>query len=314
MPMTSATRLPVKDVPAGPGLGMAFACIGSAAILLVLALRRPAETLCDPVVGLPIVAFAVAQAIFIIGVGFLRRQGVSQLFAAAIPLAWSMMAGAVLVMRQCAGDVAAIGQGDAVFAGASVLGLFLMFHGMAMKLEKSALAGFLVVAALALVISLGWIKLMDGGPVQRTWNSWEAVNRVNDALVAFKAKTGKVPPSGESLDDAMLKIDQVLGGSVPRIDGWGRELEYVSDGKTYEIASRGAFGELGPVSTGAVRAFADDIVIANGVVVSWPESPCVSAEEAAAQADAKAAVEATKPKELPVPPGAIDKRHQRRRR
>lgn len=312
--MTPDTRVPVKTASGEQGLGIAVACIGAAAILLVLVIRRPPETLCEPVIGLPSAVFALAQAIFIIGLGCLRRLGVSQLLAGAIPLAWAMLAGAVLVMRQCAGDVAAIGQGDAVFAGASVLGLFLMFHGMAMRLEKSALPGFLVVAALALVVSLGWIKLMEGGAVQRTWNSWEAVNRVNDAIVAVKAKTGELPPSGESLDDAMRKVDQVLGGSVPRVDGWGRELEYVSDGRTYEIASRGAFGERGPASSGPVRAFADDIVIVNGTVVSWPESPCASDDVAAAEAAAKAAAEAARQKELPAPAGAIDKRHQRRRR
>lgn len=302
---------PPAGVSSGPGIALGVASLGVAAILLVIAARQPPETLCDPPLSLPIVAFAAAQAAFVLALGALRRAKLSGLLAATLPLAWALLSGATLALREAAGDYDAIGRGDLGLAGATVLGLFLMLHGLGMKLETSGSLAWLVVPVLTLGLSFGWLRVIEDGTPHRTWRSWDAVNVFAEGLATMEKTTGHVPRSDVSLEEVIAAIVPTHAKHLPRTDGWGRELEYVSDGKTWEIASRGAFGERGPISTGPVRGHADDLVLASGGILAWPESPC-GALDASQVEELRAPPPDGERDLLPVPPGAIDKRGDKR--
>jgi hypothetical protein len=64
------------------------------------------------------------------------------------------------------------------------------------------------------------------------------------------------------------------------LDGWGRPIEYWSDGTRYVLVSRGKDGETErdwrhpEEGAGGPRAALDaDIVLADGELVAWPGSP-----------------------------------------
>ena len=288
---------------AGPGIAVGIAAVGVAAILLVIAARQVPVTLCDPMINLPILAFAASQAAFVLALGALRRAGLPSILATTLPLAWALLAAATLALRESAGDVEAIGRGDLLMAGATALGLFLMFHGMGLKLDAAGTLAWLLIPVLAFGLSLGWLRVIEDGVPQRTWRSWHAVNQFADALTRMAAKTGHVPKSGGRLDDLIAELVPTHASSLPRVDGWGRELEYVSDGTTWEIASLGAFGE---------RGHADDLVIASSGILSWPESPC-GALDLEQVRELREPPSSGEPEMLPAPPGVIDKRGEKRR-
>ncbi len=60
-------------------------------------------------------------------------------------------------------------------------------------------------------------------------------------------------------------------------DGWGRPLLYRSEGTGYRLWSHGKDGRFGgpsgTPSRGAVTSFEDDLVLANGSFLAWPEGP-----------------------------------------
>lgn len=295
----------------GPGIAVGIAALGVAAILLVIAARQVPVTLCDPMINLPILAFAASQAAFVLALGALRRAGLPSILAATLPLAWALLAAATLALRESAGDFEAIGRGDLLMAGATALGLFLMFHGMGLKLEVAGTLAWLLIPVLAFGLSLGWLRVIEDGVPQRTWRSWHAVNQFADALTRMAAKTGHVPKSGGNLDDVIAELVPTHASSLPRVDGWGRELEYVSDGTTWDIASLGAFGERGPLGTGPVRGHADDLVIASSGILSWPESPCGALDLEQVQ-ELREPPSSGEPERSPAPPGVIDKRGEKR--
>lgn len=302
-----------KTQGGGPGIPLAVASACVALVLLALAMRDLPETICDPKVSLPVLAFAAAQAAFVLALGAFRRAGLPRLFAGTLPLAWALASAAVLALREAAGDVEAIGRGDAFMAVATALGLFLMLHGMGLRLETSGQAAWAVVPVLALGLSFAWLRVVEDGTSQRTWRSWNALTDFADALASAQ-KAGGVPRGDATLDEVIAQLVPTHARALPRVDGWGHELEYVSDGKTWELSSLGAFGEIGPTSRGPVRGHADDLVVSDEGVLAWPESPCGSLDETQVQ-ELRAPEPATaEPALPPAPAGAVDKRNEPRRR
>jgi general secretion pathway protein G len=60
--------------------------------------------------------------------------------------------------------------------------------------------------------------------------------------------------------------------SLPRIDGWQRAIRYAGQGLEYTLLSYGRDGiEEASLTLGPTTDFDDDIIIANGVFVQWPE-------------------------------------------
>ena len=300
------------EAKGGPGIALGAAAMGVAAILLVIAAKRPPESICDPMISLPVLAFAVAQAAFVLALGAFRRAGLGPLLAGVLPLAWALLAGAALALREAAGDFDAVTSGNLVMILGTVLGLFLLSHGIAMKLETAGSLGWLVGPVLALALSLAWLRVVEDGTPQRYWRSWGAADTWGLALGRMEKETGGVPRSDADLAAVIAALEPTFAKDLPRVDGWGRELEYVSDGKTWEIASLGAFGERGPEGTGPVRGFADDLVVSNLGYVSWPEQPCGGVDAAEIQELRTEPPPDGEPDKLPVPDGVIDKRNEKR--
>ena len=107
-------------------------------------------------------------------------------------------------------------------------------------------------------------------------------------------------------------LEPTYGKNLPKRDGWGHEMRYSSDGESYELRSLGAFGVAGPAYSGAVRDYADDLVMRNGALMSWPDGKCTGT----GTVPPGGPTGATGPTELPPPtnvPGIIDLRHEKRR-
>jgi hypothetical protein len=182
---------------------------------------------------------------------------------------------------------------------------------MAMKLEGAGRIAWVAGPLVALALAFGWLRVIEDGTSQRAWRSWKALNAAADAVAAMQQATGKLPAAG-SFEDVARQLEPTHARDLPRVDGWGRPLEYVTDGATWELASRGAFGEPGPVSLGPVRAYADDLVLASGGIMSWPESPCGALDEARIE-ELRTAPPDGERDLLPAPEGAVDKRREPKR-
>ena len=59
---------------------------------------------------------------------------------------------------------------------------------------------------------------------------------------------------------------------LPGLDGWARPVLYEASGLDYTLTSYGADGiAQSTLILGPTTAFADDIVISNGIFVQWPD-------------------------------------------
>ncbi len=61
--------------------------------------------------------------------------------------------------------------------------------------------------------------------------------------------------------------------TLPYLDGWRRAMLYNSEGLNYTVRSNGSDGlmQAGSSRWARRRAFADDMVMVNGVFVQWPD-------------------------------------------
>jgi len=75
-----------------------------------------------------------------------------------------------------------------------------------------------------------------------------------------------------TVEDLLPYLTPTYLKSLPRIDGWQREIRYTGEGLDYTLLSYGRDGiEQGSLTLGPTTNFDDDIIIANGVFVQWPE-------------------------------------------
>ncbi len=77
-------------------------------------------------------------------------------------------------------------------------------------------------------------------------------------------------------DGTVSQIRQYLvphaSGNLVEIDGWQQPIRYQSSGIEYTLISFGAnYAADEPYITGPTRRFRDDIIVASGAFVQWPE-------------------------------------------
>jgi len=75
-----------------------------------------------------------------------------------------------------------------------------------------------------------------------------------------------------TVEDLLPYLTPTYLKSLPGVDGWQRAVRYAGQGLDYTLLSYGRDGiEQGSLTLGPTTDFDDDIIIANGVFVQWPE-------------------------------------------
>ena len=84
----------------------------------------------------------------------------------------------------------------------------------------------------------------------------------NDAMPALTPQ-GSVYALEAALEPTYLR-------SLPRLDGWGRDILYGSDGDEYTLVSLGKDGLVSGPASGPTTNFKDDLIFSTGSFIAWP--------------------------------------------
>ena len=132
-------------------------------------------------------------------------------------------------------------------------------------------SGGILTGIVAAVAVPNFLNAMDRAKQKRTVADLEAIG---DSLAEYASKHGNRYPAAED----WRPLSAVLPG-VQEEDGWGKAIEYWSDGTRYVLVSPGKDGETErdwrhPEGLGGPRpALEADIVFADGKLVAWPGEP-----------------------------------------
>lgn len=262
---------------------LAVALLALSGAALAAAALRPPRGLCDPSVGSH-AALALAACLMLGALILLERAGWRRAALGGVAAAWGVVAASALLLLASAGRAVSATGMDAAYAAGSGAALALLLAGLAGRLAPATervaarVASGCIIAAAAGAVA-AW--LVNARAADKTWASW---SRVNDAAALVEeAVTRKIAPERDgTLAEALRELPRDMKRGVSATDAWGGDLRYSYDGKSWRVASLGSDRAKGPRSSGACPDHADDLAIADGAPVAWPESPCDDAAEAPA--------------------------------
>lgn len=252
---------------------LASVLLASGLGLLAFVHLRPPKTICDPVLGLPVLALMLAQGLALLAFAALRRDRVPGSAQVAVAAVWALASAASLAPWTSAGHLDALGAMDVAHAVGAGLALTLLVTGLGARAETKTLVSlglsFVVVAA----AGFGAASLVGGRATDRMILSWARLEAAATHLDAVPA--GQLPPGEDvQLAAAAGALPAAARADLAEPDAWGRPLRYAFTDGTWRIWSLGADGKPGPGRAGPARRFAADLAISGNGPQSWPEQPC----------------------------------------
>lgn len=275
---------PSPRLPLALGL---LAC-GAGMALLVVAFLMPPRTICDPLLGIPVLAFVAAQA-----AGCLGLAGIARAVGSKAPIlvgcaAWAAASAAALGSWTAAGHLDVLAGAQAAQAIVAGLALALLLAGLAFKAREGGARALALPALVAMLAGLGAAYLARGAAADRMILSWARLDAVAFALGLVDP--AELPPGDDvALAEVAAALPPEARLAMDVTDAWGRPLRYArieprdaQSPPSWRAWSQGADGETDPRRPGPVRRFDGDLAISGEGPVAWPERPC--GEEPAALA------------------------------
>jgi general secretion pathway protein G len=135
-----------------------------------------------------------------------------------------------------------------------------------------------IIGILATIAIMNYLNALTRARQKRTMTD---MRTIATAWEARAAEADSYSASGFTFPVGIVtydRLDRALSPgfikTLPKVDGWGREFEFGSDGKIYGIRSAGRDGvfEGGTYSTDSTASPDCDIVYSNGSFVRYPEN------------------------------------------
>ena len=119
------------------------------------------------------------------------------------------------------------------------------------------------------------LNAIDRGKQKRTMAD---IRTIGTCMESFSIDNNRYPATdGWQAAEALIEnLQPVYVRTLPLIDGWGHDIQVLSDGQSYVLVSPGKDGQMDrdwtkPGEAGGTTRLNADIVFSDGQFVSWPE-------------------------------------------
>ena len=131
----------------------------------------------------------------------------------------------------------------------------------------------IVVAILGILAAVAIPGLTSALQRARQKRTMADLRTVATAVSAYGIDYGFMPKLGDAAVEALGPyLVPTYVRHMPALDGWHRSMRYQAEGFSYTLMSYGADGLAQPARPiGPTTSFSDDIVLANGIFVQWPD-------------------------------------------
>ncbi|HVE73299.1 MAG TPA: prepilin-type N-terminal cleavage/methylation domain-containing protein [Thermoanaerobaculia bacterium] len=133
-----------------------------------------------------------------------------------------------------------------------------------------------IIAIVAAIAIMNYLSSLERARQKRTMAdirniavAWETANSESGSYLS----AGLSFPAAITFERISTQLVPTYMQSIPRVDGWGRPLQFGAAGRVYAIRSSGRDGvyEADSYEQGSGENPDCDIVYANGNFVRWPE-------------------------------------------
>lgn len=148
-----------------------------------------------------------------------------------------------------------------------------------LRLDRGALSGFTLIELLIVVAIIGIIaavaipNLLQAMVRARQKRTMGDLRTLGQAVQVYMHDESDYPVvSGWADASDLIPILSVRYFEIPTLDGWGRPIQYRSDGSKYTVLSWARDGTAdAPYSFRTTRDVDVDIVFTDGTFLQWPE-------------------------------------------
>jgi general secretion pathway protein G len=132
----------------------------------------------------------------------------------------------------------------------------------------------IVVAIIGIIAAIAIPNLLNAIDRGRQKRTMADMRSVGTAVESYAVDENRYPlQASEATVDGNLDqhVEPIYIKTCPDNDGWGNQLQYISDGGEYTIRSWGKSGDDDCTALGPTTSFEDDICFSNGSYTQWPE-------------------------------------------
>jgi type II secretion system protein G len=133
-----------------------------------------------------------------------------------------------------------------------------------------------IIAILAAIAIMNYLNSIERARQKRTMADIRSIAQAWETRGSEKGSygtSGLTFPTAVTHDDLATALAPTFMRHIPKVDGWGRPLEFGAEGKVYAIRSSGRDGKFegDDYEDGTGENPDCDIVFSNGTFVRYPE-------------------------------------------